>query len=199
MKTDYELLGIEQTDDLAAVRAAYRKAAKAVHPDLGSEDEAFRNHLLFIEITRAYERLAARLSGASAQPGGGPAVARAGERHSGERGIVPHKDPAYAYYKTAMRCFARIHPSYWRLDVKNALEMPSPAREQELSRIQGRTRELLSLFPRAPSTPGVCRGSTGCSSGLSDLRQAGVRAASGRLAAEDRGRSRLSGRLVSHR
>jgi outer membrane protein assembly factor BamD (BamD/ComL family) len=64
-------------------------------------------------------------------------------------GVVPHKDPAYVYYKTAMNFFRRIHPSAWRIDVKHAMAQPSPAREREFARIQQKTKLLVALFPKA--------------------------------------------------
>lgn len=55
MKTPYEILGVQRTDDEAAIRAAYRKLAKQHHPDLnpGKPEAAER----FKEISGAYELL----------------------------------------------------------------------------------------------------------------------------------------------
>ena len=112
--------------------------------------------MLFIRVTQAYERLMGRLSPGGS--GGGPGCVTTGDtvggttsgaQPPGESAVMPHKDPAYAYYKIATGYFSRIHPSYWRMDVKNAIGLPSPAREQELARIQDKTRELVSLFPKA--------------------------------------------------
>ncbi|MBN2553562.1 MAG: DnaJ domain-containing protein [Spirochaetales bacterium] len=176
MKTDCELLGIRETRDLSRIRSAYRSIAKAVHPDIGTESEQLRNHVLFIRVTQAYERLLERLSsgdirlgfgrdtrggpghGATGDTRGGPGHGATGDTRGGttsgaqppgESAVIPHKDPAYAYYKIATSYFSRIHPSYWRMDVKNALGLTSPARERELARIQDKTRELVSLFPKA--------------------------------------------------
>jgi hypothetical protein len=55
MKTLYDLLGAHPSDNAAALRSAFRKAAKANHPDLhaGDRDAAMR----FREIADAYEVL----------------------------------------------------------------------------------------------------------------------------------------------
>ncbi|PSP66186.1 hypothetical protein BRC85_11160 [Halobacteriales archaeon QS_1_69_70] len=47
----YRRLGLEPTADEAAVRAAYRRAVKDVHPDRGGDEAEFRR------VTEAYERL----------------------------------------------------------------------------------------------------------------------------------------------
>ncbi|MGE4047737.1 MAG: DnaJ C-terminal domain-containing protein [Acetobacteraceae bacterium] len=55
MKDPYEILGVQRTDDAAAIRAAYRKLAKRHHPDLnpGKPEAAER----FKEISTAYDLL----------------------------------------------------------------------------------------------------------------------------------------------
>jgi len=47
----YRLLDLEPTDDDAAVRAAYRRKVKDVHPDRGGDEQAFKR------VTEAYETL----------------------------------------------------------------------------------------------------------------------------------------------
>jgi DnaJ-class molecular chaperone len=55
MKDPYQILGVQRSDDAAAIRAAYRKLAKIHHPDLnpGKPEAAER----FKEISTAYELL----------------------------------------------------------------------------------------------------------------------------------------------
>jgi len=144
MQTDYELLGIAETTDISTIKSAYRRIVKEVHPDVAPRGDCYSNHLRFIQVTKAYERLVQSFCKDAEQP-----LATGRHESSGEGGIIPYKDPAYAYYKTAMTYFARIHPSYWRMDVSHALRMPSPIREEELVSIQNRTRALLGLLPRA--------------------------------------------------
>jgi hypothetical protein len=144
MRTDYDVLGITETKDISEIKSAYRKIVKEVHPDVATSGDPFKNHLRFIQITKAYERLT------SSSPKGRTKPSRtATRRASAESGIVQHKDPAYAYYKTAMNYFRAIHPSFWRVDVSSALAKPSPMREEELAAIQTKTRALLGLLPRA--------------------------------------------------
>ena len=55
MKDPYEVLGVQKTDEAAAIRAAYRKLAKRHHPDVnpGKPEAAER----FKEISAAYDLL----------------------------------------------------------------------------------------------------------------------------------------------
>ncbi|WP_428489279.1 DnaJ C-terminal domain-containing protein [Rhodopila sp.] len=55
MKDPYQILGVQRTDDEAAIRAAYRKLAKRHHPDVNPDkpDAAAR----FAEISSAYDLL----------------------------------------------------------------------------------------------------------------------------------------------
>jgi tetratricopeptide (TPR) repeat protein len=55
MPTPYEILGVRQDADDAAVRAAFRKAAKAYHPDLNIGDPATEQHLK--QVIAAYQTL----------------------------------------------------------------------------------------------------------------------------------------------
>jgi outer membrane protein assembly factor BamD (BamD/ComL family) len=144
MQTDYDLLGIAETKDASEIKSAYRKIVKEVHPDVATRGDPFKNHLRFIQIPKAYERLMTSLSKARKKP-----VEPTRRQTSKESGLVRHKDPAYAYYKTAMNYFRKIHPSSWRVDVSRALTKPSPIREEELAAIQDKTRALLGLLPRA--------------------------------------------------
>jgi DnaJ-class molecular chaperone len=55
MKDPYEILGVQRTDNEAAIRAAYRKLAKRHHPDVNpGKPEALER---FKEISSAYELL----------------------------------------------------------------------------------------------------------------------------------------------
>ncbi len=55
MKDPYDILGVQRSDDAAAIRAAYRKLAKRHHPDLNpGKPEAAET---FKEISAAYELL----------------------------------------------------------------------------------------------------------------------------------------------
>ena len=57
MLTDFEILRIPETQDIFVIRKAYRKIAKEIHPDVSNESDLIKNHLLFIQINRAYRCL----------------------------------------------------------------------------------------------------------------------------------------------
>src|SRR5262245_22650271 len=45
MLTPYEILGVPWSADEDTIRAAFRRAAKALHPDVNGADPATENHL----------------------------------------------------------------------------------------------------------------------------------------------------------
>jgi molecular chaperone DnaJ len=54
------VLGVAATDDATAVKRAYRRLARALHPDLQPEADDQRRRALerrFAEVTAAYEAL----------------------------------------------------------------------------------------------------------------------------------------------
>ncbi len=51
---DWEVLGIPEKSSPEEIKTAYRRAVKQTHPDMGGEEEAFR------QINEAYERLLKR-------------------------------------------------------------------------------------------------------------------------------------------
>jgi curved DNA-binding protein CbpA len=54
-QSDWEILGIEETDSLEKLHTAYRKSARESHKDGGGSDEAF------IKLREAYERAEAAI------------------------------------------------------------------------------------------------------------------------------------------
>ncbi len=156
MLSDYGILGVEEGADENAVKAAYRQRVKAVHPDHSSDEDAFKNHLLFIQINQAYRRVLRGLAARSApsrvprpappRPASAPAPS---PRGTGP-GLVQHRDPAYVYYRTATRFFEQIHPAKWSMPnarQSNRPRSPFDAREQtEMKRI---VQDLARLFPKA--------------------------------------------------
>lgn len=152
--TDFQILGIEETRDLSAIKSAFRRRIKEVHPDHSAEEDAFRNHLLFIQINQAYTRLISRAdldpAASAAKPSGAPepaARARAAPPNAGTA-LVRSKDPAYAFYKTGMKFFMAIHPSKW--NAESQLQVPikgDTSKEQEELKL--RVKELIKLFPKA--------------------------------------------------
>ncbi|RPJ05118.1 MAG: hypothetical protein EHM28_12760 [Spirochaetaceae bacterium] len=151
MQTDNEILGITEGAGQAEIRDAYRKIVKEIHPDVAREKDVLKNHLQFIRVNQAYGRLlkgSARKS-RSIQTDKTTRYAEAAPVMTGIAGIVRHKDPAYAFYKTAMNCFMKIHPSQWNIDVKQILSNPHPGQKKELEMVQEKVRNLVKLFPRA--------------------------------------------------
>ena len=55
-----QLLGVDDATDLDAIKRAYRRLARALHPDLQPGADALRRQALerrFAEVTAAYEAL----------------------------------------------------------------------------------------------------------------------------------------------
>jgi len=142
--TDYDILRISKTQDVSTIRKAYRKIVKEIHPDVSKESDLLENHLLFIQINRAYERLIG-------QTGNKDTLVDEAARStsSGSAAVVEHKDPAYVFYKTAMTHFMKIHPSQWSVETKQILEKPGPQQEEELKIIKEKVKDLVKLFPMA--------------------------------------------------
>ena len=150
MLTDYEILGLPEKADLATVRRAYRKRVKEIHPDVTTEADLLKNHLLFIRINKAYERLlAAHGSSDFPAPAADSAAVSAGGFHPADTGVTAYKDPAYAFYKAGMTQFMKIHPSQWSMETRRVLDKPGPPRIEELEKIQEKVRNLVRLFPKA--------------------------------------------------
>ena len=167
--TDFQILGIEETQDPAAIKSAFRRRIKEVHPDHCPEEDAFKNHLLFIQINQAYTRLMSRFdikNAAPASPVNRSAHANAPSAHAGTAhagtahgaampgqtnvgtALVQSKDPAYAFYKTGMKFFMAIHPSKW--NDESQLQVPikgDTSKEQEELKL--RVKGLIKLFPKA--------------------------------------------------
>jgi hypothetical protein len=162
---DFKLLGIAETKDPRLVKEAFRARAKELHPDIAREDlgdDPLKRHLLFVALTQAYRRV---LSGIGAAPrsvreapqrerkAASSASRPAGEGlGKGEAGagtsLAPHRDPAYALYKTAMRFYMAIHPSAWAAQ-PNAPSAPSTDRGGEDDETREKVRRLIRLFPKA--------------------------------------------------
>ena len=144
MLTDYDILRIDETRDISVIRKAYRKIVKEIHPDVSNESDLLKNHLLFIQINGAYQRLTAQSANQDTRSDETP------EGGSNEDdSVVHHKDPAYVFYKTAMIHFMKIHPSQWSMETRQILEKPGPSQQEELERIKAKVRNLVKLFPKA--------------------------------------------------
>jgi len=89
--TDFKILGIPENCSLIEVKKAYRKWVKEMHPDLSDEENAFRNHLLFIEINKAYQRLVSK------RPLSKEKEVKASKKPTITNELAVHKDPAYVF------------------------------------------------------------------------------------------------------
>jgi curved DNA-binding protein CbpA len=146
---DFAILGIEETDEVAAIKKAFRKRAKELHPDLSGEDDPLRRHASFVALCEAYARLLGRdhpapaapsRKGAGAAPGGGIPEGRA---------PAPYSDPAYAFYRPGMRHFMKIHPSQWNLDTRSMLNTKIAGKGEDQEIIKRKVMDLVALFPKA--------------------------------------------------
>lgn len=157
MISDYQILGIEQTDDISLVKKAYRLRAKQLHPDTADDGTMIGNHFLFVEVCKAYQRLTASVAqcgGAKNAPDSRglargnpdkPAPNGAGRLHE----VVAHSDPAYAYYKKGMDIFRRIHPSEWKESEKSVIQTEIGDTEEGQKKARARVVELVSMLPKA--------------------------------------------------
>jgi len=144
MMTDYDILHISETKDISVIKEAYRKIVKEIHPDVTDNSNLFKNHLLFIQVNQAYQRLCGQ-----AKKRRRNIVTSSKLNNSKISGLVQHKDPAYAFYKTAMKFFMKIHPSQWNIEVKQIMEKPNSLQEPGLKKIQEKVKNLVKLFPKA--------------------------------------------------
>ncbi|MBN1797555.1 MAG: J domain-containing protein [Spirochaetales bacterium] len=162
MLTDYQILRINENADISTIKSAYRKLVKKIHPDV--TNATFEKHLLLIQINRAYERL---MKNKKAIPAGDtkakrhrhPATVSAAQtartanqtppRSQKTGAVIKHKDPAYAFYKTGMNCFMKIHPSQWHIEVSAVMDAPGEKDMRELEKIKTKVKNLVKLFPKA--------------------------------------------------
>ena len=139
--TDYKILGIPEGSSLIEIKKAYRKRVKEIHPDLSDEENTFKNHLLFIEINKAYQRLIMK------KPLSRKAEIKNDKKPSESKEITIHKDPAYVFYKTAMNYFMKIHPSQWsKIAEKNAFGLET---EEDIQKLTEKVSTLSGMFPKA--------------------------------------------------
>jgi hypothetical protein len=146
MISDCRILGVEETDDVAAIKSAFRRRVKELHPDLARGEDALRKHALFVELCDAYNRLlGSRPTEHGIRPRAGASSASGAE----SRGVMAHADPAYAFYKAGMTIFMRIHPSQWNMDTQRVLNTRIAGNEENQEIIRKKVLDLVGLFPRA--------------------------------------------------
>ncbi len=143
MINDYSILGLPQNASLSEIKKAYRLKVKVLHPDVSDSSTNLRNHYLFVEVCKAYERLCNKNN-----------TERINEEiiqvnKKTDKALIKHKDPAYVYYKKACTYYELIHPSHWNINPTITIN----GKTDEENRIQKETmdkvKELVNLFPRA--------------------------------------------------
>jgi hypothetical protein len=147
MISDFELLGIKETSDFSEIKKAYHQKSKSLHPDTTNNIENIQNHYHFVEVCKAYERLCKRIK---LNIETNKINKNEVETNSiGSKSIISHKDPAYVYYKTAIKYFEQIHPSKWKTSARNAIITKIPGDEKIQLEVQKKVIELVSYFPKA--------------------------------------------------
>lgn len=142
MLSDYAILKIPENSDLKTIKEAYRNIVKEIHPDVS--ENTFEKHILFIQISKAYERLIKKFKNNKTG-----SIKKKQPAFSGEKSITGHKDPAYVFYKTGMNYFMKIHPSQWQIETQSIMEKPGLKDLEELEKIKSKVKDLVKLFPKA--------------------------------------------------
>ncbi len=133
MRDPYQILGVQRSDDEAAIRAAYRKLAKRHHPDVnpGKPDALER----FKEISTAYDLLSdkdkrARFDRGEIDAEGHevPPSARSTAISSKARGSSATRPTAASRRRTSRRFSPRrsTRPAAWAAKVADVMERALP-------------------------------------------------------------------------
>jgi hypothetical protein len=141
MITDFQILGIEPTSDLQAIKKAYRRRVKETHPDNSSPEDSFKNHLLFIQTNQAYNRL----KNGNTTPF--PETNVPPQDQTSKNPLQKHSDPAYAFYKAGMNYFMKIHPSQWHQRETDFDTNKLPMSEEERTRVYAKIYESFNAWP----------------------------------------------------
>ena len=107
MLSDFKILGINETNDIAIIKKAYHARIKQLHPDTTDDLNLINNHYLFVEVCKAYQRLISKTTSSQINVDRSTVNTDSGN----EKSIIQHKDPAYVYYKSGIKIFTKIHPS----------------------------------------------------------------------------------------
>ncbi len=144
MLSDCEILGLAQTDDITAIKKAYRARVKTLHPDVINDVSDLKNHYLFVEVCKAYERLVCK----SKDNDGGKG--RSTQSHTDiNNGIQKHKDPSYVYYKSACKYYETVHPTHWNLDQTITVNGKTREDNELQEETKDKVRIIAGLLPKA--------------------------------------------------
>lgn len=150
--TDFQILHIEPTKDLSVIKAAFRKLAKEIHPDIN--DSTFTNHVKFILLQQAYHRLLKAddkpvLAKSSETKPFAPKPVPATGTSRVNFGLIPTRDPAYSFYKAGIREYTKVHPSVWSHKGKSILLAVDKEDLDHLKETENKVRQLIKAFPKA--------------------------------------------------
>lgn len=152
MISDYEILGISQTADISLIKKAYHKRVKDLHPDTASDEDAVKNHFLFVEVCKAYKRLSQKYKNTVSQQQKESIEENISGSVKGRlqnTSLVQHKDPAYVLYKKGMDLYSRIHPSQWKTGDKGVIATEIGDDEESQKKSKQLVMDLVRLFPKA--------------------------------------------------
>jgi hypothetical protein len=143
MISDYKILGIDETNDLAIIKSAFRKRIKELHPDVTKIDDDFQKHLLFVETCNAYNRLIGKEK--ESIIGNIKKTSYSNIRTN----IALHSDQAFVFYRNGIKYFSKIHPFQWNIDTTRMLNTRIAGQDEEQEIIKNKVLSLAKLFPKA--------------------------------------------------
>jgi hypothetical protein len=143
MINDYKILGIDETNDLAIIKSAFRKRIKELHPDVTKIDDDFQKHLLFVETCNAYNRLIGKANESKIDN------IKKTSYSNFKNNIVVHSDQAFVFYRNGIKYYSKIHPSQWNIDTSRMLNTRIAGQDGEQEIIKNTVLSLVKLFPKA--------------------------------------------------
>lgn len=154
MISDYEILGITQTDDISLIKKAYHKRVKDLHPDTSCDEAAVKNHFLFVQVCRAYKRLAEKHKTESSahtlqKNTEDKSTSQMPASETKTVSLAAHKDPAYVLYKNGIQLYSAIHPSQWKTAEKSVIATEIGDDEESQRKSKALVMDLVRLFPKA--------------------------------------------------
>jgi hypothetical protein len=146
MIDDFQILGIESTSNISTIKSAFRKRIKELHPDLAQDENAIKQHLLFIETCNAYNRI---IDKKFTEPIQDKEPQHIQKSTNNKKAATIHSDPAYVFYRNGIRYYSMIHPSQWNIDTDRMLNTRIAGQDEDQKNIRNKIMELVRLFPKA--------------------------------------------------
>jgi len=142
MATDFQVLGIDPTEDAVLIKSAYRKRMKDLHPDSSGKGDSFDRHALLVQVNQSYKRLIGKEKKIRRN-------SRVRSTETENNNLIPHSDPAYVFYKAGLGFFMKIHPSQWDFERSGMLNIKISDSDAEQQVMLQKIRDLVKLFPKA--------------------------------------------------